>query len=220
MTTSTTCEPSQKRLLLGAEAEFRRRLRVKIDRYYPEEGPLRRELYVKHTSFFAAGLDHPERLCIAANRVGKTEGIGSYETSVHLTGRYPVWWIGRRFHGAIKAWAAGDTAKTVREIVQPKLLGGPGQLGTGMIPGDLILRTTAKSGVTDAVDQVHVRHASGGVSVLTLKSYDQRRESFQGSELDLIWLDEEPPEDIYTECVMRTRSPASRRIRPRSPDRA
>jgi phage terminase large subunit-like protein len=186
------------------DAELHRRERRKIDRYYPASGPLRRELYPKHTALFAAGVKHAERLMIAANRVGKTEGVGAYETAVHLTGQYPTWWEGREFSGPIKAWAAGDTAKTVREIIQPKLLGGPGQPGTGMIPGDAILRTTAKSGVTDAVDQAHVRHASGGVSVLTLKSYDQRRESFQGSEQDLIWLDEEPPEDVYTECVMRT----------------
>ncbi|MCW5980334.1 MAG: terminase family protein [Bryobacteraceae bacterium] len=37
-----------------------------------------------------------------------------------------------------------------------------------------------------------------------LKSYDQRRESFQGTEQDVIWLDEEPPLDLYTECLMRT----------------
>jgi len=36
------------------------------------------------------------------------------------------------------------------------------------------------------------------------KSYDQGREAFQGTEQDGIWLDEEPPEDVYTECLLRT----------------
>jgi phage terminase large subunit-like protein len=140
---------------------------------------------------------------MAANRVGKTEA-GAYETALHLTGAYPDWWPGKRFDRGIKAWAAGDTSKSVREIVQEKLLGKPGQLGTGMIPGDSIVHTTAKAGVSGAIDTVWVRHASGENSHLVLKSYDQRRESFQGSEQSFIWLDEESPLDIYTECLLRT----------------
>jgi phage terminase large subunit-like protein len=141
---------------------------------------------------------------MAANRVGKTEGVGAYEVTCHLTGIYPDWWTGKRFRKPVKIWAAGDTSKTVRGIVQAKLLGEPGQLGTGMIPGDLISKITHKSGVADAIDTAWVRHASGKNSLLVLKSYDQRRESFQGTEQDVIWLDEEPPLDIYTECLMRT----------------
>lgn len=184
--------------------ELNRRRRNKLSRYYPAEGPLRRELYPRHMAFFAAGKEYRERAMLAANRVGKTEGVGAYEAALHLTGRYPDWWPGRRYARPIKCWAAGDTSKTVREILQEKLLGQLGQLGTGMIPGDAIVKTSAKAGVADAVDTVWVRHASGGVSTLVLKSYDQRRESFQGSEQDLIWLDEEPPMDIYAECLIRT----------------
>lgn len=202
------------------EAEQKRRKRNRIATYYPDAGELRRELYPKHLKFFAAGgthdpivgccppecdgAGHRERAIIAANRIGKTEGIGAYETTLHLTGRYPPWWTGHRFAKPIKAWAAGDTAKTVREIIQAKLLGLPGEFGTGMIPGDALIHTTPKSGVPDAVDTIYVRHASGGRSVLVLKSYDQRRESFQGTEQDWIWLDEEPDESIYTECLLRT----------------
>jgi phage terminase large subunit-like protein len=68
----------------------------------------------------------------------------------------------------------------------------------------LYLRTVRASGIADKLDSVFVKHASGGTSTLVLKSYDQRRESFQGTEQDVIWLDEEPPLDIYTECLMRT----------------
>ncbi|MCW5978454.1 MAG: terminase family protein [Bryobacteraceae bacterium] len=165
---------------------------------------MRRELYPRHTAFFAAGAEHRERLMMAANRVGKTEGVGAYEVTCHLTGRYPAWWKGKRFSRAVKVWAAGDTSKTVREIIQAKLLGELGHLGEGMIPGDLIRKTTRKSGVAGAIDTAWVRHVSGGTSLLVLKSYDQRRESFQGTEQDVIWLDEEPPLDVYTECLMRT----------------
>jgi len=190
-------------LALLEEKERRQRTR-KLFSYYPNEGPLRRELYVKHTLFFEAGQKFRERLMLAANRVGKTEGVGGYEAALHLTGLYPDWWTGRRFSKPVDAWAAGDTAKTVREIIQFKLLGPIHEIGTGLIPQELIVSTTRKQGVSDAIDTIYVRHVSGGVSQLVLKSYDQKRHSFQGTEKDFIWLDEEPPLEIYTECLLRT----------------
>lgn len=191
-------------LLQLLEEKQRRISRRKIYTYYPDEGPLRRELYPKHLSFFEAGQQYRQRLMLAANRVGKTEGVGLYELVWHLIGDYPAWWNGRRFDRPIKAWAAGDTGKTVREILQAKLLGPVGQWGTGLIPGDTIERISRGAGVADSVDSIYVRHKAGGLSQLTLKSYDQRRESFQGTEQDVILLDEEPPMDIYTECLLRT----------------
>src|SRR6266550_4536570 len=56
--------------------------------FYPDEGPLRRELYPKHMAFFAAGREYQERAMVAGNRCGKTV-VGAYETAVHLTGMYP-----------------------------------------------------------------------------------------------------------------------------------
>jgi phage terminase large subunit-like protein len=186
------------------EEKAKREGRRRLWKYYPEEGPLRRELYVKHLEFFRAGKHYRERLMLAANRVGKSEGVGGYELVLHLTGEYPDWWEGRRFDYPIKAVAAGDTSKTVREVNQEKLLGPPGMYGTGLIPGENVLRHTAKAGIPDAVDGVWVKHAGGGHSILWFKSYDQRREAFQGTEMDVIWLDEEPPLDIYAECLLRT----------------
>ena len=191
--------------LLRLDAELARRTaRRKLFTYFPDSGPLRRELYPKHLAFFEAGLTHRQRLMLAANRVGKTESVGLYELTLHLTGRYPAWWKGRRFTRPIKAWAAGDTGKTVRDILQLKLLGPAGSFGTGVLPGDDLVRVTRSSGVADAVDTLYVKHQAGGESVLSLKSYDQRREAFQGTEQDVILLDEEPPMDIYTECLLRT----------------
>lgn len=191
--------------LLRIEGELqRRRERMKLLTYFPDTGPLRRELYRKHLEFFDAGREHRQRLMLAANRIGKTESVGLYELTLHLTGRYPAWWVGRRFDRPIRAWAAGDTGKTVRDILQTKLLGPPGAPGTGVMPGDDILRMTRSGGVADAVDTVYIKHQTGGTSTLALKSYDQRREAFQGTEQDVILLDEEPPADVYTECLLRT----------------
>jgi phage terminase large subunit-like protein len=191
-------------LLVLLEEKARRKRMRKLDNYYPEEGKLSRHAYPKHMEFFRAGGGYRERLFLAANRVGKTEGAGGYEMTLHLTGQYPPWWEGRRFDMPIKGIAAGDTSKTVREVNQEKLLGSPGMHGTGLIPGDCILKTTPKPGIPDAVDAVWVKHVSGGHSMLWFKSYDQRREAFQGMELDVVWLDEEPPLEIYTECLIRT----------------
>lgn len=186
------------------EERARRQSRRKLDSFYPEEGPLRRELYSQHLAFFAAGKMHRERLALCANRVGKTEGMGGYETALHLTGDYPDWWPGHRFENAIHAWAAGDTRQTTRDIQQAKLLGPPEAIGTGLIPGDAILKTTPKAGVPEAVESAHVQHATGGTSILDFRSYDQGRATFQGTERDLIWCDEEPPLEVYMECVTRT----------------
>lgn len=154
--------------------------------------------------FFRLGAEHRQRLVLAANRVGKTESMGLYETVLHALGRYPPWWIGRRFTHPIKGWVAGKTNKTVYEILQDKLLGPADARGTGLVPGDALERMTPKAGIADAVDTVYIRHVSGGLSRLVLKSYEQGRAAFEGTEQDLILLDEEPPLAIKTECIIRT----------------
>lgn len=176
----------------------------KLHSYYPDVGPLRRELYVKHLEFFRLGATYKQRLALCANRVGKTEGMGGYEMTCHLTGIYPVWWEGRRFDKPVVAWVAGETAKDVRDSVQVKLCGPVSDLGTGLIPAANIGRHTAKGGVPDAIDTLYVKHSSGKFSQLAFKSYDQGRESFQAADVDVLWLDEEPPLNIYTEAVTRT----------------
>lgn len=187
---------------LHAELE-RRKSGRKLTTFYPDEGPLRRELYPKHLEFFLAGAHKRERLFLAANRIGKTEGAGGYELTCHLTGQYPTWWQGRRFARSNNWWAAGDTRETVRDILQRKLLGKQGDPGTGLIPREAIVKTSPGF-IPDAVQAIWVKHASGGMSVVQFKSYDQGREAFQGTEQDGIWLDEEPPEYVYTECLLRT----------------
>jgi phage terminase large subunit-like protein len=191
-------------ILQFLQQELHRQRHSKIATYYPESGPFRRELYAKHMDFFRAGADHRERAMIAANRIGKSEGVGGYETTLHLTGLYPDWWEGRRFDHPIQAWAAGDTNRTTRDIIQRILLGPVGAFGTGLIPANMIERHTVKVGIADAVESVFVKHISGGLSELTFKSYDSGRDQFQGTNRHLIWLDEECSRAIYVECLLRT----------------
>lgn len=162
--------------------------------------------YPKQLEFYAAGSQHRERLLMAANQVGKSE-CGSIEVAAHLTGRYPDWWPGRRFDRPTKWWAGSDTSETTRDTVQTKLIGPPAdetQWGTGAIPADCIIGTNRRQGVANALDTVLVRHVSGGVSEVGFKSYDQGRQKWQGAVRDGVWLDEEPPLDIYTEALTRT----------------
>lgn len=180
----------------------RREQRNRIDQFFAT--PANRAGYPKHMEFFEAGATFRERALFGANRIGKTEGVLCYESSLHLTGQYPSWWRGKRFNRPVNWWLGGDTSTTVRDIVQQKMLGKLGQTGTGLIRGDCIVDTTNKRGVPDAVENVIVKHVSGGKSVLQFKSYDQGREAWQGTEQDGIGLDEEPPADVYSEAVIRT----------------
>lgn len=200
--------PPKVALAMALEERARRAATRKLFTYYPDTGPLRRELYKKHLLFFKLGASVGTRCFMAGNRVGKTEGGGGYEVTLHLTGRYPSWWEGTGFDCPVRCWVAGDTGKTVREITQEKLLGPWGKFGTGLIPAEDIVRYTSKQGVAEAVDTLWVKHYDqdgnyDGDSKVIFKSYDQGREAFQGTEQDVIWLDEEANEAIRGECILR-----------------
>lgn len=173
---------------------------------FPTAGDNRRELYPKHLEFFQNGRLVRERVFMAANRVGKTVASGC-ELAYHLTGIYPAWWDGHRFDKPIRAMVSGDTHETTRDILQLKLIGATtdrkDDIGTGLIPGELITGVVARNHVKGAVEKVMVRHVSGKDSELWLRSYEQGREIFQGFELDLFWADEECPEDVYDEALVR-----------------
>src|ERR1035441_8501033 len=175
----------------------------KLHAVFPDEGPYRRELYPRHMEFLTAGAGFRERLFMAGNRTGKTE-TGAYELTCHLTGQYPAWWRGKRFDKPVNAWACGTTNGTTRDIVQDKLLGTEGAHGAGMIPAHMIVKVSNKQGLPNAADTVLVRHVSGSLSRVSFKSYESGRKAFEGTAQHLIWLDEESPLDIYTECLYRT----------------
>lgn len=186
------------------EAEQARRAQNKIASYFPDEGPRRRELYKRHIEFFDAGAIYKERLFMAANRIGKSQA-GAYETACHLTGLYPRWWKGRRFADAGEWWACGTNSETTRNIVQAELLGKVGSPGTGMIPGHLIEHTSLRrSGLEGSIESAWIRHVSGKRALLGLKTYEQGRQSFEGTAKQGIWWDEEPPLEIYIEGLYRT----------------
>jgi len=184
------------------EERARRKSQRKILGYYPDNGPLRRELYPRHVEFFRLGHTYRVRGMLKGNRVGGTDA-GSFEVACHLTGKYPAWWQGRRFDSPITCWIAGDTAKTVRDIIQKKLLGAPDARGTGMLLGDHLGRVLPWSGVPDAVEIAYVKHVTGDWSRVSFKSYDQGPSAYYGDAVHVVWLDEEADALIRGECVKR-----------------
>jgi phage terminase large subunit-like protein len=184
-------------------AEVRRRNRNKFDRMYPDEGRFRRALYPKHMQVIRATATHNQVAFIAGNRVGKSE-LGCYCLAAWLTGRYPHWWDGRRFDRPTTIWACGEKNALVRDSLQLKLLGPLSAMGTGLIPGDAITRATRKSGLSDAIDTLTVRHVSGGASTLRFRSYEEGREAFQAADLDICVFDEEPSSEIFVEAMLLT----------------
>ena len=127
---------------------------------------------------------------------------------MHLTGRYPSWWDGRRFPKPVKLWASGESAVFTRDNAQRLLLGPPEreeEWGTGSIPGDLIVGSPQRARtVPNAIDSVVVRHITGRLSSLSFRTYDQGREKWAGETLHGVWFDEEPPYEIYIEGLTRT----------------
>jgi len=140
---------------------------------------------------------------MAGNQLGKTLA-GGFKVAIHATGRYPEWWQGRRFDKPTVGWACGVTGEVVRDTIQKVLVGRTGQEGTGAIPKDAIAELVSARGIPDLLDTIRVHHISGGVSIIGLKTYASGREKFQGETLDYVWLDEEPPMEIYTEALTRT----------------
>jgi len=138
------------------------------------------------------------------------------ELAIHLTGRYPDNWKGKIYDRPVRAWAVSETTEVCRDTIQRLLIGEPKlreTWGTGAIPYECLpdfavdgstKGWSVRSGIADALATLTVKHASGGISTLGFKSYDMRREKFQGETLSIVYMDEEPPLDIYMECLTRT----------------
>lgn len=159
--------------------------------------------YAKQLEFHALSAAIRERLLMAANQVGKTYCAGA-EIAMHATGRYPDWWKGRRWDRPVIVWVASETMEVSRDAAQRILLGRANERGTGSIPGDDITMIAPYPNVKDAASMCRVRHVSGGESTIIFKSYDQGRTKFQGDSIDIIWFDEEPTAEIYSEGLTRT----------------
>src|SRR5215471_7798990 len=169
--------PKEARLFALAirRLQARRSSRRTIASLFPDDGPLRRELYPKQLEFFRAGATHRERLFMAGNRCGKT-----------LAGPF------------------SNSSEKQKETLQEVLFGPVGAWGTGLIPGEKILKIDrASSPIKDVIDTAYIAHTSGGTSTLQFKAYTQGRQAAEGVYRHVVHMDEEPPVDMYAECLLR-----------------
>lgn len=126
----------------------------------------------------------PIRALFWGNRVGKTEW-GAQEAARFVLGDHP----NRDIVVPNEGWISCPSFDLQMESTQPKL--------KRYLPEDAI----------EHIDYVHsgiwknVRLKNG--SKITFKSYEQGAGKFQSAGKRWIWFDEEPPSDIYEECVVR-----------------
>ena len=161
----------------------------------------------EHQKRFFETYESPRRGILAANRIGKTVST-CYETAMHLTGIYPVWWCGYRFTHPITAMVAGEGWSQVALVLQNELLGThdvkiTDNIGTGAIPRSCIRIDTMRNDGANCVG-VEIRHATGGTSYLLFANYTQEVRQMQGFKLNLAVFDEQPPDDFFSEIVTRT----------------
>lgn len=159
-----------------------------------------------HNARGANGKPATQKLMLGGNQVGKTI-CGAAEVAFHLTGLYPEWWAGVRFPYPPKVLVSGVTNELVRDKPQEALFGEPKderKLGTGMIPIDRIGARVKKPGVPGAYDSVMVRHVSGKFSSVSFRCYEQGAKKFMSVDYDVIWCDEEPPGDVWSQCNRAT----------------
>lgn len=189
------------------EEKLRRKRRRKFFEWFPDTGPRRRELYPKHVEAIRLSKTKPYVMMFGGNGTGKTE-FGAFWVTAHATGEYPDWWPGHEFDRTTWGYAATETWTDVEKRAQFKLLGPSDDIGTGMIPGDLIVNLGNKIAGTNTHQYVDVRHVSGGLSRIEFQCFARGREGFQGTERDWGWCDEEDKTQgasIFAEIVQRFR---------------
>lgn len=155
--------------------------------------------------FFAAGAANDERLLSCGNQSGKTLA-GAVEMAFHLTGRYPGWWVGRRFSTPIRALVVGITYDQMRDACLRVLLHSDDsqEIGTGTIPKDLILDYAVKKDANGALDYIYVQYVTGGASYLRTATQGMRWEVIMGDKLHVVWGDESLEEiKYYTQFLAR-----------------
>jgi phage terminase large subunit-like protein len=135
------------------------------------------------------------RWVFGGNRSGKTE-CGAVEAVYMARGIHPY----RENRNNVFGWVVSLSQQVQRDVAQAKVLH---YLNPSWIEDVTMLSGKKDSLKYGVIDQIRIKNVFGGTSIIGFKSCDQGREKFQGSSLDFVWFDEEPPKDIYDECVMR-----------------
>ena len=150
-----------------------------------------------------------KRWIFGGNRTGKTSA-GAYEAvwlAVNGRGRSD----GHHKRKPTEGWVVSLTQQVQRDVAQRKVLELLGGITTARQSGDVAEITyecVMMSGRSEypergVIDFILV-HSPIGDSRIGFRNCEQGREKFQGVRLDWVWFDEEPEEEVFEECLMRT----------------
>ena len=145
---------------------------------------------------------------IASNQTGKSE-VAMGIVACLSTGIIPEWWKGRKYDRPVKIMVAGVDSSHNANTLQEKLMGTnawkiKSERGSGMIPKEYLMEETAISPRGKDLETIKIKHISGGMSEILFRAYSQGREAAQGFPADFIIIDEQPPDDFWTEALTRT----------------
>lgn len=134
------------------------------------------------------------RWVFGGNRTGKTE-CGAVEVVYLARGIHPY-----KQNKPCDGWVVSLSTQVQRDVAQSKILN---YLNPDWIE-DIVMISGRKDSLNSGIiDKILIKNVFGSLSTIGFKSCDQGREKFQGTSLDYVWFDEEPPYDIYLECKMR-----------------
>lgn len=139
------------------------------------------------------------KLLMGGNRVGKTVG-GAVESVMRLTGEHKFTDLATgevyiredlpkppvRGRGV-----AVDIARGINLIMIPEI--------QKWIPTKYLINNSWE----DSYSKTNMILTLNNGSTMEFMSYEQDREKFQGTSRHFTWFDEEPPEEIYKECMLR-----------------
>lgn len=135
------------------------------------------------------------RWVFGGNRSGKSE-CGAVEVVWLARGIHPF----RENRRDTAGWVVSLSNRVQKEVAQKKILD---YIDKSWIE-DIIMQTGKKDAPKfGVIETIVIKNVFGGLSTISFKSCEEGREKFQGTSLDYVWFDEEPPKDIYDECQMR-----------------
>ena len=135
------------------------------------------------------------RWVFGGNRSGKTE-CGAVESVYMACGIHPY----RENKKNVTGWVVSLSRQVQRDVAQQKILH---YLNPKYIQKIVMMTGSKDNPESGMIDFILIKNALGGTSKIGFRNCEQGREKFQGTSLDFVWFDEEPPYEIYCECKMR-----------------
>lgn len=173
--------------LLSIDSEIDRRKSEPLANYNKDV------IHEKQMAFHKCGKRN--RWVFGGNRSGKTE-CGAVECVWMALGIHPY----RENRKDTTGWVVSLSQQVQRDVAQAKIL----KYLPKRYVSEVVMREGKQSSYEyGVIDYILVKNVFGGISRIGFKSCDQGREKFQGTSLDYVWFDEEPPKDVYEECRMR-----------------